>query len=126
MALPNIASGDIITSPQLPEPAKVIQVFPDGTSLRIMAVGVDSNLFYDRTYAPGEVTVRRVAQALVDVLPRGDDEKQRLEGFLYSGAAQDRGGTGPRPGATVQQSSGEKFGELGKVIRERRKGYGPG
>lgn len=41
---------------------------------------------------PGDrETLRRVAQALVDLLPRGDLEKQRLEGFLYSGVAQDSG-----------------------------------
>ena len=70
--------------------------------------------------------LRRVAQALVDVLPRGDLEKQRLEGFLYSGVAQDRGdGSRPaRPGATVQQGLGDEFGTTGKVIREKRKSYG--
>jgi hypothetical protein len=58
------------------------------------------------------------------VLPRGDGEKQRLEGFLYSGAAQDSGDGSPRPSPTVQQSFGDEFGTPNKVIREKRKNYG--
>lgn len=73
-------------------------------------------------FAPDErEALRRVAQALIDVLPRGDLEKQRLEGFLYSGVAQ-QSSTGPRPGATVQEGLGEEFGVTGKVIRERKGG----
>jgi len=68
--------------------------------------------------------LRRVAQALIDVLPRGDLEKQRLEGFLYSGVAQQGSDGTPRPGATVQQGLGDEFGTSGKVIRDKRKGYG--
>ena len=71
MTMPTIIPGDIITSTQLPEPAKVIQVLPDGLNLRIMAVGVDTNQFYDRTYAAGEVSVRRVTFA-------ADGERFRL------------------------------------------------
>lgn len=67
----HVGTDQIITSTQLPEPANVIQVFPDGPNLRIMAVGVDSNQFYDRTYAPGEVSVRRVTFA-------ADGERFRL------------------------------------------------
>lgn len=67
--------------------------------------------------------LRRVAQALIDVLPRGDSEKQRLEGFLYSGAAQDSGDRPARSGPTVQQGFGDEFGTSSKVIREKRKGY---
>ncbi|MDP9372703.1 MAG: hypothetical protein M3Q65_09680 [Chloroflexota bacterium] len=55
--------------------------------------------------------LRRVAQALVDLLQRGDSEKQRLEGLLYSGAASDTGsGDGPRPQAPVQKGLGDTFG----------------
>ncbi len=68
--------------------------------------------------------LRRVAQALIDVLPRGDLEKQRLEGFLYSGVAQDSGDRPARSGPTVQQGFGDEFGTPSKVIREKRKGYG--
>lgn len=71
MTIPTIVPGDIITSAQLPEPAKVIQVFPDGATIRIMAVGVDSNQFYDRTYTSGEVSVRHVTFA-------ADGERFRL------------------------------------------------
>jgi hypothetical protein len=60
---------------------------------------------------------------LIDVLPRGDLEKQRLEGFLYSGVAQDSGDRPARPGPTVQQGFGDEFGTPSKVIREKRKGY---
>jgi putative DNA methylase len=67
--------------------------------------------------------LRRVAQALIDVLPRGDLEKQRLEGFLYSGVAQDSGDRPAHSGPTVQQGLGDEFGEPDKVIHERRKGY---
>jgi len=77
-------------------------------------------------FAPDDLeTLRRVAQALVDLLPRGDVEKQRLEGFLYSGVAQSRGdGARPRPSATVQEGFGDDFGAAGKVIHDKKKGYG--
>jgi SNF2 family DNA or RNA helicase len=71
LSLPTINPDDIITSPQLPEPARVIQVIPLGASLRIMAVGVESNQFYDRTFTPEEITVRRVTFA-------ADGERFRL------------------------------------------------
>ena len=69
--------------------------------------------------------LRRVAQALIDILPRGDAEKQLLEGFLYSGAGQESG-DGPRAAgrAPVQQGLGDDFGTTGKVIRDKKKGYG--
>lgn len=67
--------------------------------------------------------LRRVAQALVDILPRGDLEKQRLEGFLYSGVAQKHGDAPARPSATIQYGI-EGFGDGDKVIRDKRKGYG--
>ena len=79
---------------------------------------------YLSEFAPDErEALRRVAQALIDVLPRGDLEKQRLEGFLYSGVAQ-QSGEASRPGATVQQGMGDEFGTTGKVLRDKRKGYG--
>lgn len=69
--------------------------------------------------------LRRVAQALVDLLPRGDGEKQRLEGLLYSGAASDTDQPNtPRAQPTVQRGFGEDFGQtditLGKRPRGRR------
>jgi putative DNA methylase len=73
---------------------------------------------------PGDrEALRRVAQALIDLLPRGDVEKQRLEGFLYSGVAQDSGndGGGSRRSNTVVQSGlGDEFGG-DRVIRPKRK-----
>ena len=78
---------------------------------------------YLSEFAPDErEALRRVAQALIDVLPRGDLEKQRLEGFLYSGVAQQRG-DGPRTAgnAPVQQGM-EGMGVADKVLREKRKG----
>lgn len=75
---------------------------------------------------PGErEPLRRVAQALVDLLPRGDGEKQRLEGLLYSGAASDTGAGGaPRPQAPTQPSLGEAFGvgDAAPGRRPRRRG----
>ena len=68
--------------------------------------------------------LRRVAQALIDVLPRGDLEKQRLEGFLYSGAAQ-QSSTMPHSGATVQQGM-EGMGVTDKTLRDKKKKYGRG
>lgn len=66
--------------------------------------------------------LRRVAQALVDLLPRGDGEKQRLEGLLYSGATSDTGaGDGPRPQSPVQQGLGDAFG-MGDAAPGRQKG----
>jgi superfamily II DNA or RNA helicase len=70
MSLP-VAANDIITSDQLPEPARVIQVFPEGEKLHIMAVGVETNQFYDRTFHPNEVHVRRITFA-------ADGERFRL------------------------------------------------
>ncbi|MEI6180950.1 MAG: hypothetical protein WCP31_09350, partial [Chloroflexales bacterium] len=79
---------------------------------------------YLSEFAPDErEALRRVAQALIDVLPRGDLEKQRLEGFLYSGAAQ-QNSTMPHSGATVQQGMGGEFGTTGKVLRDKKKKYG--
>ena len=64
--------------------------------------------------------LRRVAQALVDLLPRGDAEKQRLEGFLYSGVAQDSAGDGEqRRSPAVQGGFGEEFGAADTVVRPR-------
>jgi superfamily II DNA or RNA helicase len=67
----SIAPDDIITSIQLPEPAKVIQVIQLGTQIRIMAVGLETNQFYDRTFTPDEISVRRVTFA-------ADGERFRL------------------------------------------------
>jgi putative DNA methylase len=80
---------------------------------------------YLAEFSPEDLeALRRVAQALIDVLPRGDLEKQRLEGFLYSGLAQKTGDNQPRSGATVQLGFGDDFGTTGKIIRNKRKGYG--
>ena len=56
----SLQPDDIFTSPQLHEPARVVQVIPQGARWRVKAVGVESNQFYDRTFAPDEITVRRV------------------------------------------------------------------
>ena len=53
-------ADEIITSSQLPEPARVIVAYPEGAGVRIKAVLVDSNQFYDRHFGPGEFAVRRV------------------------------------------------------------------
>src|SRR6266540_3237213 len=112
MTMPNIIPGDIITSTQLPEPAKVIQVFPDGPNLRIMAVGVDSNQFYDRTYAPGEVSVRRVTFA-------ADGERFRLAVLAdRPAAAPDRRGLQPPAALAAHPLS------AGRRPRRRQDDYG--
>ena len=66
-----VTENDVITSNQLPEPARVIKVIPDATGVRIMAVGTNTNQFYDRIFQPGEVQVRRVTFA-------ADGERFRL------------------------------------------------
>jgi hypothetical protein len=67
--------------------------------------------------------LRRVAQALVDLLPRGDLEKQRLEGFLYSGVAQDTAGDGQGGRtAAVQTGFGEEYGAADTSVRTRPRG----
>lgn len=71
MIAQQINEDDIITSDQLPEPARVINVRSDGTGWRVMAVGIDSNQFYDRTFRSDEVQVRRVTFA-------ADGERFRL------------------------------------------------
>jgi len=90
----------------------------------LWAAGMQDDLadYLDELSPDNRETLRRVAQALVDLLPRGDMEKQRLEGFLYSGAAQDRG-DGPRPArnAAVQQGFGDEFGTSDQVIRSKKK-----
>jgi len=60
MTLPPLGPDEIFTSPQLPEPARVVQVIRQGARWRIKAVGVESNQFYDRTFSPDEISVRRV------------------------------------------------------------------
>ncbi len=91
----------------------------------LWATGMQDDLAdYLAEFSPDDrEALRRVAQALVDVLPRGDGEKQRLEGFLYSGAAQDRGkGARPiRPGAVVQGGFGDDFGAGDQVIRNKKR-----
>ena len=80
---------------------------------------------YLSEFAPDDrEALRRVAQALIDVLPRGDLEKQRLEGFLYSGAAQ-QSSTMPHSGATVQQGM-EGMGVTDKTLRDKKRKYGRG
>jgi hypothetical protein len=67
--------------------------------------------------------LRRVAQALVDLLPRGDLEKQRLEGFLYSSAAYERGESSSRGSRSpVQRGLGEEFGQEDETVRRQKKG----
>jgi superfamily II DNA or RNA helicase len=56
----SLQPDDIFTSPQLHEPVRVVQVIAQGARWRIKAVGVESNQFYDRTFASDEITVRRV------------------------------------------------------------------
>ncbi len=71
MTAHQITENDIITSNQLPEPARVIKVMPDGVGVHIMAVGTNTNQFYDRIFQPGEVQVRHVTFA-------ADGERFRL------------------------------------------------
>jgi hypothetical protein len=67
-----IQTSDIITSPQLPEPAKVVTDAQfDGTHWHVMAVGIESNQFYQRSFLPDEVRVRRITFA-------ADGERFRL------------------------------------------------
>lgn len=68
--------------------------------------------------------LRRVAQALVDLLPRGDSEKQRLEGFLSSGVARDDGTSsgGTRPQPSVQLGLGGEIAQEDVVRRPHGKG----
>lgn len=60
MTHPPLSPDDLFTSPQLPEPARVLQVIAQGAGWRIKAVGVGSNQFYDRTFTADEIVVRRV------------------------------------------------------------------
>jgi hypothetical protein len=66
-------------------------------------------------------TVRRVAQALVDLLPRGDLEKQRLEGFLYSNASENKSDSRRSASSSrvVQYGLGESFGQYDAVVRRK-------
>lgn len=74
--------------------------------------------FLDDVLPGDHEALRRVAQALMDLLPRGDLEEQRLEGFLYSGVALDSGdGTAPRRVAPVQAGLGTEFGMSDAVVR---------
>jgi len=78
--------------------------------------------YISQLISPDREALRRVAQALVDLLPRGDAEKQRLEGFLYSGAASDTGTPGVvRPEPVRQAGLGEEFGQSDLVVHPRRK-----
>ncbi len=62
---------------------------------------------------------RRVAQALVDLLPRGDVEKQRLEGLLAGKVASgDGAGEGSRPAPVTQAG----FAAIGVADKRLRKG----
>jgi hypothetical protein len=66
--------------------------------------------------------LRRIAQALVDLLPRGDLEKQRLEGFLYSSAAYERGESSSRGSRSpVQRGLGAEFGQEDETIRKQKR-----
>jgi len=79
---------------------------------------------YLEELSPGDrEALRRVAQALVDLLPRGDAEKQRLEGFLSSGVAQGdgTGSDGTRAQPNVQLGLGE-IGQDDVVRRPHGKG----
>ena len=90
------------------------------------AAGAQNELgdYLDEFSPDSREALRRVAQALIDVLPRGDSEKQRLEGFLYSGAAQENSDRSDRPGRTVQQGFGDDFDAPNQIIREKKKNYG--
>lgn len=68
---PPVNVDDIIESNQLPEPVKVVMVQPEGSGLRIMGPGIDTNQFYNRVFEPGQFTVRRVTFA-------ADGERFRL------------------------------------------------
>lgn len=50
-------------------------------------------------------SLRQIAQALIDLLPRGDQEKQRLEGFLYGLRSHQPGSPPPQ----VQHGLGAAF-----------------
>ncbi len=80
---------------------------------------------YLEELSPGDrEALRRVAQALVDLLPRGDVEKQRLEGFLSSGVAQGDGTTsgGTHAQPSVQLGLGGEIGQQDVVRRPHGKG----
>ncbi len=68
--------------------------------------------------------LRRVAQALVDLLPRGDSEKQRLEGFLFSDVARDipQGERTAGGGRVVQLGFGGDIGPVDTPTRGKRRG----
>jgi len=51
---------EIIISPQLPEPARVVIAYPEGSGVRVKAFLVNENQFYDRLFQPGDFTIRRV------------------------------------------------------------------
>ncbi|MDQ2783690.1 MAG: hypothetical protein M3Y58_01665, partial [Chloroflexota bacterium] len=53
-------NGDIITSPQLPGPARVIFAAVQGIGVHIQAVELATNVFYDRVFSPDEFAIRRV------------------------------------------------------------------
>lgn len=53
-------NSDIITSPQLPGPARVIFAAAQGTGVHIQAVEIETNTFYDRVLEPDEFAIRRV------------------------------------------------------------------
>lgn len=91
----------------------------------LWAAGMQADLAdYLAEFSPEDrESLRRVAQALIDVLPRGDMEKQRLEGFLYSGVAQQNGDAPAVSRAPRQEGFGGEFGQDAKVIRERKKGW---
>lgn len=58
-----IQQGDTITSPQLPEPARVKSVAWNGSHFEIEAIGLDTTKYYERTFTPAEITVRRITFA---------------------------------------------------------------
>ncbi len=72
--------------------------------------------FLDELAAEERETLRRVAQALVDLLPRGDLEKQRLEGFLYGTAAEAKSDGRAGRGRVVQYGLGEELGQYDTVV----------
>jgi len=52
--------NDVFTSPQIPEPARVKSVIWTGTHFEIEAVGLTTNQYYERTFTPAEIAVRRI------------------------------------------------------------------
>ena len=79
--------------------------------------------YLDDLLPDGREVLRRVAQALVDLLPRGDIEKQRLEGFLYSDVARDipESERSTRSGPTVQMGFGEEYGHADTSVQDKRR-----